>query len=96
LKAAGQSKKNNQVICGFSMETSNLIENSAEKLKSKNCDMIVANNLNDKGAGFGIDTNKVTLITSDDMVSLDVLSKKEVAVKILDKAVEIYKIKNGE
>lgn len=96
LKAAGQSKKNNQVICGFSMETSNLIENSAEKLKSKKCDMIVANNLNDKGAGFGIDTNKVTLITSDDMVSLDVLSKKEVAVKVLDKAVEIYKIKNGE
>lgn len=96
LKAAGQRKNDNQVICGFSMETSNLIENSARKLKSKNCDMIVANNLNDEGAGFGVDTNKVTLITADDIISLDVLSKKEVAVNVLDKAVEIYKIKNGE
>lgn len=96
LKAAGQSKRDNQVICGFSMETSNLIENSVQKLKSKSCDMIVANNLNDEGAGFGIDTNRVTLITAADTVSLGVLSKKEVAVKVLDKAVEIYKIKNGE
>lgn len=96
LKAAGQRKKDNQVICGFSMETSNLIENSAEKLKSKNCDMIAANNLNDAGAGFGVDTNKVTLITAVETLSLDVLSKKEVAVQVLDKAVEIYKIKNGE
>lgn len=96
LKSAGQSRNKNQVICGFSMETSNLIENSKEKLVSKNCDMIVANNLNDEGAGFGVDTNKITLITKDGINSLDVMSKKQVAVEVLNKAVEIYKNKNED
>jgi len=96
LKSAGQCRNKNQVICGFSMETSNLIENSKKKLISKNCDMIVANNLNDEGAGFGIDTNKITLITKDGINSLDVMSKKQVAVEVLNKAVEIYKNKNED
>ena len=78
------------------METSNLIENSREKLVSKKCDMIVANNLNDEGAGFGIDTNKITIITKDSIEKFDILSKKQVAIQVLNKALDIYKIKNGE
>lgn len=96
LKAAGKNKEKNQIICGFSMETSNLIENSGKKLNSKNCDMIIANNLNDNGAGFGVDTNKVSIITKDNIQSLDVLSKKEVAFEILNRALELYKSRNGE
>lgn len=96
LKAAGENKEKNQVICGFSMETSNLIENSEKKLNSKNCDMIIANNLNDNGAGFGVDTNKVSIITKDNIQSLDILSKKEVAFEILNRALELYKSRNGE
>lgn len=96
LKAAGEKRRENQVICGFSMETSNLIENSKKKLISKKCDIIVANNLNDEGAGFGVDTNKITIITADDVKSFDVLSKKQVAVEVVDKTLEIFKTKNGE
>lgn len=96
LKAAGKGKKPNQVICGFSMETGNLIENSKKKLESKNCDMIVANNLNDAGAGFGVDTNKVSIITETETANLGLLSKKQVAEEVLNKALEIYKNKNGE
>lgn len=96
LKAAGENKEKNQVICGFSMETSNLIENSERKLNSKKCDMIIANNLNDNGAGFGVDTNKVSIITKDNIQSLDVLSKKEVAFEVLNRALELYKSRNGE
>ncbi|MCM1284863.1 MAG: bifunctional phosphopantothenoylcysteine decarboxylase/phosphopantothenate--cysteine ligase CoaBC [Acetobacter sp.] len=96
LKSAGQMKRKNQVICGFSMETSNLIENSKRKLQSKNCDMIIANNLKDEGAGFGVDTNKVTIITDNDTTALDVLSKKQVAEKILDSALMLYHAKNEE
>lgn len=90
LKAVGQLKKNNQFVCGFSMETSNLVENSKKKLASKNCDMIVANNLKDDGAGFGVDTNKVTILTNDSVRSLDVLSKKEVAAQVLDEIMKRY------
>lgn len=93
LKTAGENKAESQVVCGFSMETSNLIENSEKKLVSKNCDMIVANNLNDDGAGFGVDTNKITIITKENIYSFDLLSKKQVAVEVLNKAVEIYKSK---
>lgn len=94
LKNVGEKKKSNQVVCGFSMETNNLIENSRKKLVSKKCDMIVANNLNDAGAGFGVDTNKVTIITKDNTETLETLSKKQVAVEILNRALDIYK--NGE
>lgn len=96
LRAAGENKSKNQVVCGFSMETSNLIENSEKKLYAKNCDMIIANNLNDNGAGFGIDTNKVSIITKGGVQNLEVLSKKEVAFEILSKALELYKSRNGE
>ena len=76
LKTIGEKRKNNQVICGFSMETNNLIENSKKKLTSKKCNMIIANNLNDDGAGFGVDTNKVTIITKDNIEEFETLSKK--------------------
>lgn len=79
----GAHKKDGQVLCGFSMETEHLIENSRAKLEKKNADMIVANSIKEIGAGFGTDTNIVTMITKDSMTELPILSKEEVAVKLL-------------
>ncbi|MGN0708193.1 MAG: bifunctional phosphopantothenoylcysteine decarboxylase/phosphopantothenate--cysteine ligase CoaBC [Faecalibacterium sp.] len=76
--------KTHQFLCGFSMETRDLVENSAAKLSKKNLDMVVANNLKVAGAGFGVDTNVVTLITADGMQELPLMSKAEVADSILD------------
>lgn len=87
LKELGQSRRENQFICGFAMETENLIENAFKKLESKNVDMIVANSLKTEGAGFGTDTNVVTLITKDGKTELPLMSKIDVAMKILDAAV---------
>lgn len=84
LKYIGEHKKNGQIVCGFSMETENLIENSKTKLAKKNADMIVANNLNVEGAGFGVDTNVVTLITKDNVNELEKMTKEQVADAILD------------
>lgn len=87
LKSLGEFKREGQLICGFSMETENLIENSRKKLKKKNADMIVANSISDKGAGFGVDTNIVTIITENDETSLGLLSKDAVADEILTKLI---------
>lgn len=87
LKELGQSRRENQFICGFAMETENLIENAVKKLESKNVDMIVANSLKTEGAGFGTDTNAVTFITKDGKTELPLMSKIDVAMKILDKTV---------
>ena len=84
LKTIGENKKNGQFICGFSMETENMLENSRAKLAKKNVDMIVANNLKQDGAGFGGDTNIVTIITADKEVQLEMMSKDKVAEKIFD------------
>lgn len=84
LKYLGEHKKQGQFICGFSMETENMIENSRRKLISKNADMIAANSLRQDGAGFGCNTNVVTLITENDERQLDIMSKDEVAEKIFD------------
>ena len=84
LKHLGEHKKANQFLCGFSMETENMLENSRKKLTKKNLDMIVANNLKVAGAGFGTDTNVVTLITKDSELELDIMSKTDVANRILD------------
>jgi phosphopantothenoylcysteine decarboxylase/phosphopantothenate--cysteine ligase len=84
LKELGQSRRENQFICGFAMETENLIENAVKKLESKNVDMIVANSLKTEGAGFGTDTNVVTLIKKDGKTELPLMSKIDVAMKILD------------
>ncbi|MGN0676540.1 MAG: bifunctional phosphopantothenoylcysteine decarboxylase/phosphopantothenate--cysteine ligase CoaBC [Ruminococcus sp.] len=80
----GRIKKPNQFLCGFSMETENMLENSRKKLISKNLDMICANSLNQKGAGFGTDTNIVTIITRSDEIQLELMDKSETAGKILD------------
>ena len=84
LKQLGAQKKAGQIICGFSMETQDLIENSKRKLQSKNVDMICANNLYQPGAGFGIDTNVITLITQTQTIQLPLLSKEDAANAILD------------
>lgn len=88
LKYIGEHRNNNQYICGFSMETRDMIENSRAKLHKKNIDMIVANNLKESGAGFGVDTNKVTLITKDEEISLELMSKQDVAFTLIDKIIE--------
>lgn len=89
LKYLGEHKKDGQFLCGFSMETQNMLENSRAKLAKKNLDMIVANNLKVAGAGFGTDTNIVTLITKDDEIELEIMSKNEVASCILDQILKI-------
>lgn len=85
----GEHKPEGQKLVGFSMETDNMIENSRKKLLNKNLDMVVANNLKVEGAGFGTDTNVVTFITKDGEEELPVMSKADVAVKILRKAVSL-------
>ena len=84
LSYLGQHKKAGQILCGFSMETENMLENSKQKLKKKNADIIVANNLKEQGAGFGTDTNVVTMITKEQVQELPILSKEEVAEALLD------------
>jgi phosphopantothenoylcysteine decarboxylase/phosphopantothenate--cysteine ligase len=84
LKYLGENKKEGQFLCGFSMETDNMLENSKAKLSKKNADMIVANNLKDAGSGFKTDTNAVTLITRDGHRSLELKSKADVAKEIFD------------
>lgn len=84
LKALGERKKEGQILIGFAMETQNLIENAGKKLASKNADYIVANSIADAGAGFGVDTNKVTILSKDGENSLGLLSKEETAEKILE------------
>ena len=88
LKYLGEHKRANQFLCGFSMETEHMLENSRKKLKKKNLDMIVANNVKVEGAGFAGDTNIVTLITGDDEPQLPLLSKEETAVEIMNKILE--------
>ena len=84
LQELGHTKEEGQFICGFSMETQNMLENSRKKLKKKHLDMIVANNLKEKGAGFEGDTNIVTMITPDSVTELELMSKDEVAFRLID------------
>lgn len=84
LATVGASKKSGQFLCGFSMETQNMLENSRAKITKKNLDMIVANNLKVAGAGFGTDTNVITIITPDMEKELPIMSKKEAAGCIID------------
>lgn len=88
LKYLGEHKKAGQFLCGFSMETENMLENSKAKLNRKNADMIVANNLKDTGAGFGTDTNLVTLITKDGDRQLELMGKDQVAKAVVDAILE--------
>ena len=90
LKTLGE-RKTKQFLCGFSMETQNMLENSKTKLKKKNLDMIVANNLKVEGAGFQGDTNIVTLITADSVTELPIMTKEEVAFSLLDEILKLRK-----
>ena len=93
LKYLGEQRRVDQVICGFSMETQNMLENSRVKLTKKNVDMICANNLKVAGAGFGVDTNIITMITADETVELPLQSKEAAANAILDQAIKIVNLK---
>lgn len=91
LKYLGDHKMEGQFLCGFSMETKDMLENSRKKLKKKKLDMIVANNLKVSGAGFKGDTNVVTLITKDQEIQLPLMSKEEVARKLMDHILNMRK-----
>ena len=91
LKYLGEHRREGQVICGFSMETQDMVANSQAKLIKKKVDMICANNLKVDGAGFGVDTNILTLITADGAEELPLMSKEEAASQILDRAVQMAK-----
>ncbi len=88
LAYLGAHRRDGQFLCGFSMETEHMLENSRAKLEKKNIDMIVANNLKQEGAGFGTDTNVVTLLTKDETVELPMMSKEEVAERLLDRIMQ--------
>lgn len=94
LAELGQTKNSNQVLCGFAMETQNLEENAHHKLISKNCDMLVANNLHTQGAGFQTDTNVVSLLFPDHIERLGLESKEEVGFTILEKMLSLQKGKD--
>ena len=83
LKYLGEHKHQGQLICGFSMETENVVKNSKKKLTSKNCDMICANSLTTSGSGFGTDTNLITIITKNGTEELEMMSKSQAAHAIL-------------
>ncbi len=85
--------KTNQIICGFAMETQNLIENAREKLIHKNCDLLVANNLKEPGAGFKNDTNKVTFLTAENTQEIELMSKNNLSDLILKRLIEIQEEK---
>ena len=88
------ARKKGQFLCGFSMETQDMIENSRRKLEKKNLDMIVANNLKVSGAGFGTDTNVVTIITKDGEKELPIMTKEQVASALLDEI--LLSLKSGK
>lgn len=92
LQYLGEHKRPSQILCGFSMETENLIENSKKKLQKKNLDMIAANSLKVAGAGFGVDTNVITLIKRDGIRELPLMSKEEAAAAILDEIMKSFLI----
>ncbi len=97
LKTLGTNKKENQIVIGFALETNNELENAKKKLKEKKVDYIVLNSLRDKGAGFEVNTNKVSLIDADEnVVNIPLQSKKNVAKTIVKHILEQYKIKNKE
>lgn len=96
LQYLGEHKRPGQFLCGFSMETEHMLENSRAKLEKKNLDMIAANNLRQAGAGFGTDTNILTLITAREEISLEMMSKEEAAHRLLDQILEMRRRGEGE
>lgn len=96
LAEIGKTKKPDQVVCGFAMETENLIENAKNKLRAKQADMIVANQLTDAGAGFKGDTNKVSLITAESIEPFEIMSKEAVAEEIMKRLTAILQKKSNK
>ena len=96
LAELGRQKGDKQCICGFSMETEHVLRNSREKLKRKNADMIAANSLRESGAGFGVDTNRLMLITEQGEEELGLLSKTECADRLLERLLELWKKKQAK
>ena len=91
LKELGAKKNKNQILVGFALETENERKNAKKKLKEKNADMIVLNSLNDRGAGFGTDTNKITIFNKNGKdISFDLMEKKDVAKNIVDTIIHLY------
>jgi len=91
LKGLGEKKSSKQVLVGFALETNNEREYALEKLKNKKADMVVMNSLSDKGAGFGTDTNKITIFDkSGKEFNYDLMSKKEAAKNIVDTIIQLY------
>ena len=90
----GEHKSEQQVLCGFAMETEQMVAHAKEKLLKKRLDLIAANNVKVAGAGFGTDTNVVTLITEQDICELELMSKEDVAVRLTDELLKIYKKKS--
>ena len=93
LKYLGEHKVPGQFLCGFSMETENMLENSRKKLAKKNLDMVVANNLKVAGAGFETDTNVVTMITDTEVLELPIMNKEDVAFHLID---QILSMQNAD
>jgi phosphopantothenoylcysteine decarboxylase/phosphopantothenate--cysteine ligase len=91
LKHLGEHRRPGQVLCGFSMETRDMVENSRAKLEKKHLDMICANNLKVSGAGFGTDTNVMTVITREGTEELPLMSKEAAAARIIDIAARLLK-----
>jgi len=91
LKSLGEKKSSKQILVGFALETNNEREYALEKLKNKNADLVVMNSLNDKGAGFGTDTNKITIFDkSGKEFNYELMSKKEAAKNIVDTIIQLY------
>lgn len=96
LKFLGEHRKSGQFLCGFSMETEHMVENSRAKLEKKHLDMVVANNLKQDGAGFGTDTNIITMITEKQTISLELMSKEEAAGRIMDQILRMRREEANE
>ena len=96
LKYMGENRREGQFYCGFSMETQNMLENSRVKLDKKNIDMVVANNLKVAGSGFGTDTNVVTMISKEEEIELELLTKEEVSHCILDEILKLKALKESK
>lgn len=95
LAYLGEHKQEGQVLCGFAMETEQMVEHAKAKLVKKNLDLIAANNVKVAGAGFGTDTNVVTLITRDEIRELELMSKEEVSMQLTDEVLRIYREKQA-
>ena len=95
LAYLGEHKQEGQVLCGFAMETEQMVEHAKTKLVKKNLDLIAANNVKVAGAGFGTDTNVVTLITKEEVRELELMSKEEVSMQLTDEVLRIYREKQA-